>query len=70
MFSEVSSIFALLVLLVEEAQECLAIGEWRLRLNSNSRGDQNALERKDVFVFVNKVDCRDLVLDNTPPKQG
>jgi hypothetical protein len=28
--------------------------------------DQNALEPKDVLVFVNEVDGRDLALDNVP----
>ena len=37
----------------------LDIGSWE---------GQNVLKRKDVFVFVNEVDGRDLTLDNVPPK--
>jgi hypothetical protein len=32
--------------------------------------DRYALERKDVLVFVDEVDSRDLTLNNIPPKHG
>ena len=36
----------------------------------NFEMDRNSLERKDMLVFVNEVDGRDLTLDNVPPKHG
>lgn len=32
--------------------------------------EQNPLERKDMFVFVNEVNGRDLLLDNVPPEHS
>lgn len=34
------------------------------------RAEKNALEGKDMFVFVDKVDDRDFLLDDIPPKHG
>ena len=32
--------------------------------------DENTLERKDVFVFVDEVNSRNFLLDDIPPKHG
>jgi len=70
MFIQIPSIFTVLVLLVEVGQECLAVGE-RIRIEYQiPGGDRNALERKDMFVFVNKIDGRNLFLGNVPPKHS
>ena len=39
-------------------------------LDASSQKYRNPLERKDMFIFMNKVDSRDLLLNNVPSKDG
>ena len=60
---------ARLVPLVEVAQECLAIAG-QLEIKDELLKRLNSLEREDVFIFMNEVDGRDLVLDNVPSEHS
>jgi hypothetical protein len=69
-FGQVSSIVTLLVLFIQVGQERLAIEKKAQNWTSDLEGNQDALERKDVLVFMNEVYGWDLNLCDLPPNHS
>ena len=70
MFTQIPSILTLLVLSIQIGQESLAVEKKAQNGTSDLKGSQDALERKDMLVFMNEVYGRDLLLYDVPPNHS